>query len=433
MDVNGIEVTGFSIDSRLIQPGECFVAIKTQKADGHDYLLAAKERGAAVALVAQEDSGVDLPQVIVANPVEALGDLAKEHRQQLPHTQLVALTGSCGKTTTRQLLQSICQQAGQTHASVKSYNNHLGVPLTLLSATAKDRFIVQEMGANHPGEIQYLTKIARPDVAMITNAAAVHLSGFKSVAGVAQAKGEIFQGLSSKGTAVINADDDYADYWQTLIRDHRVITFGFASTADVRAEQIRVDDQGFAHFDLHIGGHKRKVSLQMLGAYNVMNALAASACAHALAIDIDTIHQGLEQAAPEMRRMRMLQAFNGARLIDDSYNANPKALRAAIDVLASFNSSRVLVMGDMGELGAKEQSLHQEVGVYARNQGVDRVYCVGNLTRATAKCFGAGAQHFTSKQALIRSLRSELGSDATVLVKGSFFMAMDEVINAIVK
>lgn len=431
MKIEGIAVSGFCIDSRKLQPGECFVAIKTEQADGHDYLEQAKQAGAALALVTQKNPAIDLPQKVVPDTVKALGKLAHEHRLSLPSVKLAALTGSCGKTTTRQFLECICMLEGKTHASIKSYNNHLGVPLTLLGLSQDDQFAVQEMGANHPGEIAYITNMARPNVAMITNAGPVHLEGFKSVNGVAHAKAEIYQGLVDDGTAVINADDNYASLWLSMTEKFNQITFASEHDADVMAKAIHFTDEGLGAFRLCIGDQRREVQLQMLGRHNVMNALAAAAMAHGLGICIDAIAQGLQQARAVERRMRRYPAYAGATLLDDSYNANPKAVMAAIDVLQSLEGERILVLGDMAELGDEAIAFHQRIGAYAKAHDIQHCLSIGAVAAHAAKAFGTGGLAFDDKQALLEALKKILHKQAIVLVKGSFSSGMDVVTQSI--
>jgi MurE/MurF fusion protein len=416
-----------SIDTRTLNPGDVYVAIRGVHADGHDFLNAAMSKGAAYALVEEKKGDIDLKQCLVPDTTKALGALAKQHRMAMSHITMIALTGSCGKTTTRQFIQSICEQVYKTHASIKSFNNHLGVPLTLLGIKPSHDMVVQEMGANHAGELSYLTQLVQPDVAMITNIAPVHLEGFGSLEGVARAKSEIFEGLGVHGTAVLNADDAFFETLKTHVGDKRIVTFSMQHTADVMAENSALNNNACASFDLVFGDKRYPVSLQMLGAHNVANALAAAACAYAVGIDAAKIVTGLQEAQAVERRMRVVNAVGGARLIDDSYNANPSAVMAAIDVLVQFEGLRILVLGDMGELGADATLYHAKVGAYARDHQVDQLYCVGDLTRYAVDAYGETARFFEDKTALIAHLKTSMDATTTLLVKGSLSMAMDEI------
>ncbi|MDF1759981.1 MAG: UDP-N-acetylmuramoyl-tripeptide--D-alanyl-D-alanine ligase [Coxiellaceae bacterium] len=425
-------VSGISIDTRTLQPGELYVAIHGEQLDGHDYLQQAADAGAIAAMVDHEVTPAPLPLLVVADTTTALGDMATMHRRSMP-AKVVGITGSCGKTTTRAFTDSILSLAGNTLASIGSFNNHIGVPLTLLKMTAEYQYVVQEIGTNGPGEIAELTHMAAPDVAVITLAAPVHLSGLKNLAGVANEKGFIYRGLNQQGIAIINHDDKFADQWRLMAGNHRVITFGLSDGSDIQATELQQDVQGKIQFVLHSHQGQCDVRLQMLGKHNVMNALAAAAIAYALSIDLNTIKQGLEAALPENRRLVAMPGIAGCQVIDDSYNANPTAMMAAIELLASYKPQRILVFADMGELGDEAQQYHSQVGEAARAAAIDALYCYGDLSRLTATSFGEQAYHFDDKQQLIEKLKKGLVAGATVLVKGSNSMKMNEVTQAIIK
>lgn len=418
-----------SIDSRQLMPGALFIAIRGETFDGHDYLDAAQKAGAVAAIVSQPTSS-SLPVIQVNDTHQALLDLASYWRSQF-EIPVVGVTGSCGKTTTRALLASIFSQCGSTLAAEKSFNNEIGVPLTLLRLRASHEFAVIEMGANHPGEIALLTHVVKPSVAIITNAAPAHLEGFGDIEGVACAKGEIFQGLGVDGVAVINEDDQFASYWHTLCGSRKKIGFALQHAAEVRAEHIAFDEQGRASFDLLLADERVAIKLPLMGGHNVNNALAAASAAHALGVSAVKIQAGLLAVAPEKRRLVPARGYADAMIIDDSYNANPLSVMAAIDVLKNQTGSSVLVFADMLELGEHSDELHRQIGKKASDVGISHLFCYGPLSVATAKAFGKAAQHFEDKGLLIEAVRNVLSEDVTVLTKGSNSMGMDQVTAAL--
>jgi len=339
---------------------------------------------------------------------------------------LVAITGSNGKTTTKEMIAAILSRAGKALATRGNLNNDIGVPLTLMRLDASYRHGVIEMGANHPGEIAYLVNITRPQVAVITNAGSAHLEGFGSIEGVARAKGEIYGALEADGVAVINADDAYADLWRALAAKCRVFSFGIDKPADVSAKW-QGDVHG-SHLHLHTPVGDAELNLALPGRHNVMNALAATAAALAMGVSLDGVVKGLEGLAPVGGRLQIREGINGATIIDDSYNANPVSLRAGIDVLAACQGRRYLALGDMGELGADAEQLHAEAGTYARQAGIDGVYATGPLSKGAVEAFGTGGHHFAEQQQLIAALKTELDSGVTVLVKGSRSSRMERVV-----
>jgi UDP-N-acetylmuramoyl-tripeptide--D-alanyl-D-alanine ligase len=287
------------------------------------------------------------------------------------------------------------------------------------------------LGANHAGEIAFLTHLVHPDVAIITNAAAAHLEGFGDIEGVACAKGEIFQGLSAQGVAVINADDSHADFWRQLAGSRRILTFGVKNSADVMARNIRLNEAGQARFDLVISGDSQSVQLPLMGVHNVHNALAAAAAGHALGLNLELIKAGLDSVEGEQRRLFEYKNTEGALIIDDSYNANPLSMRAAINLLAERAGERILVIGDMKELGENSLQYHQNVGVEAKTSGIEQLYCYGDLTRHAAQSFGKKAYFFSDQSELVQALKPHLRTQVTVLVKGSKSMQMDKVVAAL--
>ncbi len=422
--------TGVSIDSRTLQAGELFIALRGPNFDGHDYLQDAADKGAAGAIVSQDQPTTKLPVIKVNDTQQALTDLAIYQHQCFP-VPAIAVTGSCGKTTVRALLDSIFSQLGKTLASKKSFNNEIGVPLTLLDLDASYQYAVCELGANHVGEIARLTHMVKPTVAIITMAAPVHIEGFGSLEGVACGKGEIFQGLPADGTAVINHDDQYADYWRKLVGSKKIITFGLSAGSDVSATDIEFTSNSMPRFQLVTLQGAVAVQLNLMGEHNIMNALAAAAAAQAFNCPLEKIKLGLEATTAVGGRLVEKVGFAGATIIDDSYNANPASIRAAISILTSRQGDSILVLGDMLELGEQQDQIHHDIGVAAAEAGVKQLFCYGDLMRHAVKAFGQGGQHFASHAELINALKPSLNQQVTVLVKGSRSMQMEKISNAI--
>lgn len=418
-----VMLQGVGTDTRTLQTGQLFVALHGPNFDGHDYLAEAKAKGAAACMV--EKPVANCSALIVGDTRLALGQLARvwRHHFAMP---LVAVTGSNGKTTVKEMLASIFAQLGEVLATRGNLNNDIGVPLTLLGLDSRHSSAVVELGANHAGEIAYLTALAEPNVAVITNAASAHLEGFGTLNGVANAKGEIFQGLKEDGTAIINADDEFASLWRGLAKDKKVLSFGLQNPADIAA-QWQVGDRGS---QIHVSTPEGKVKLQLalLGEHNVMNALAAIAAAQAAGVKLTTIKAGLEAMQPVAGRLQLKAGIHGSRIIDDTYNANPASLAAAIEVLAGFTGKHILVLGDMGELGDETRELHAQAGRFARAHGVDRLYTVGPMAAAAVEAFGKEAQQCDSHEAASNVLQQELTDDVTVLVKGSRLSRMERVV-----
>ncbi len=421
--------TSVGTDSRHITPGQLFVALKGEHFDGHDYAEQALAQGAAAVALEKNSAGL-APVVMVEDSYLALGQLAAHWRAKFT-LPVLAITGSNGKTTVKEMLSAILAvQAGgleRIHATVGNLNNHIGMPLTLLKLRDTHQYAVLEMGMNHLGEIAYLSGLAKPSLALINNAGTAHLGELGSRDKIAQAKGEIFSGLSADGIAVINADDAYADYWRGLNAGKKIITFALEHAADVQASYQEKDGVYAVHLRTPSG--EIEFSLQVLGSHNVRNAVAASAAAYALGVSNEAIASGLAGFSAVKGRLQNKRAINQARLIDDTYNANPDSMKAAIDVLAHQTGEKILVLGDMGELGADAQRLHAEIGAYAKAQGLTQLYCLGDLSREMVAGFGQGARHFGDVPALVVALKPHLSSAATVLVKGSRFMKMERVVD----
>ncbi len=423
-----VEVTGVAIDTRKLQPGDLFVAIRGERADGHDYLAEAAARGAVAALVTRKVDS-ELPQVLVNDAELALGDLASAVRAQRD-VRVVGITGSNGKTTVKTLVASILSRHGRTHVSAGNYNNELGLPLTLLAMPRDTEYAVLEMGAGKPGDIAYLAAIARPDIGLVTLIAPAHLARMGSIEGVAETKGALYQALPADGIAVINADDAFASFFAGLAGARRQLRFGLEQPADVGADIVeqRVDGSRFV---LSTPQGDAEVALPLPGRHNIANALAATAVALALEVSLDTIVAGLEQVGGVAGRLRRETMAGGWTLIDDSYNANPSSMTAAIDTLLLAGGERWLVLGDMAELGAQARALHAGIGERARERGVERLFAVGPLGAATVEAFGAGGEHFDDKAALITALRGQLHAGVTCLVKGSRSAGMEQVVAAL--
>jgi UDP-N-acetylmuramoyl-tripeptide--D-alanyl-D-alanine ligase len=419
--------SGVSTDTRTLAAGNLFVALHGPHFDGHRYIEQAQQRGAAAAAVSHVVTA-DLPQLEVENTRLALGALAAHWRSRFD-LPLVAVTGSNGKTTVKEMLAAILRRCGSALVTQGNFNNDIGVPHTLFRLESGYDYAVIELGANHPGEIAYLTSLVQPVVALINNAGPAHLEGFGSVAGVARAKGELFDSAGPATTCVINTDDDYATLWRSLAAPRPVITFGLESEADVSASWQGDIDASDIQLNTPQGGASTRISLP--GRHNVMNALAAAAAALALGIDPGTIAAGLADTRPVQGRWQSQAGIAGARIVNDTYNANPASLEAGLALLATAAGEIWLVLGDMGELGQAGKQLHSDMGEAARRAGVTRLFTLGELAGLAAAAFGDGASMFDSVDDLVATLRDALHTGVTVLVKGSRAMHMERVANAL--
>ena len=420
--------TGVSTDSRGVGPGELFVALVGDRFDGHEFLRDAVESGACAAVVSSwVDAGI--PQIRVPDTQLALAQIAALNRARFTGP-LIALTGSAGKTSTKEMLAAILGECGPTLATEGNLNNEIGVPLTLLRLSPEHRFAVVEMGAGKPGDIDYLCQFAAPDIALITNVYPAHVAGMGSEQGIADTKGAIYRGVCSSGVAVINADSPYAGQWQAQSRAARVLRASASGPADVWAGDIAASADGLS-FELHTQQGSCPVHMRVPGLHNAANAVLAAAAAEAAGATLAAIARGLARVAPAAGRLRRLAATGGAQLFDDTYNANPGSMRAAIDVLAACSGRRVLVMGDMAELGDEAPRYHAEVGAHARARGIDALWAVGPLSVRAVAAFGEGGRHFGDKQALIDWARAHLGPGDVALAKGSRSSRMDTIIAAL--
>jgi UDP-N-acetylmuramoyl-tripeptide--D-alanyl-D-alanine ligase len=422
---------GLSIDTRTLQSGNLFAAIPGTRVDGHDFIDEAYSHGAKVALVTRQINSA-LPQIKVKDIAIALGELSTIWRSQF-NIPIVAVTGSNGKTTLKNMIAAIMVAAchnnpNEVLATEGTLNNHLGLPLTLARLNKNHRYAVIEMGMNHFGEIEYLTKLTQPRVAVITNAAESHLDGVGDVSGVARAKAEIFVGLAPNGVAILNRDDAFFTFWSGLIGNYAYLTFGFHPDADICATTVQNSGQALQKISLHTPSGHINIDLPLLGKHNVLNALAATASALAIGIDLAAIKEGLEQTKPAKGRLQMQTLANGVNIIDDTYNANPFSLQAALATLTTFNGKKILVLGDMKELGADSKSFHHSAGIAIRQAGIDYLFTYGELSANTAEAFGSGAHHFNEQTHLINALRPFLLNGTTILIKGSRSMCMEKVI-----
>ncbi len=421
-----IVLDSVATDSRLVESDQLFIAIKGERFDAHDFV--AELAGVAGAALVSEKINCNLSQVVVDDTLQALADLASAWRAQFIKP-VIGLTGSNGKTTLKEMIASILSQEGNVLATHGNLNNNIGLPLTLLRLREEHDFAVIEMGANHFEEIEFLTKLTRPDIAVVNNAGAAHLEGFRDLAGVAQAKGEIFIGLGTQGVAVINADDTFADYWKDSNTDREVIAFGINNQAKISGRLL--SDGGLM---IKVGNKEVRANLKLLGRHNVMNALAATAATTALGIKLETIVDGLESMLPVKGRLAPVAGINNSQILDDTYNANPDSAVAALDVLAQRKNT-IFVMGDMGELGDNTEQMHESIGEKAKQAGISRMYCLGAYSAKACDKFGDNGKSFVEMDALLNALKTDvsenLPDNVTILVKGSRTMKMERAVEAL--
>ena len=428
-----VELQSVGSDSRNIVKNQLFIAIKGEHFDGNTFASDAIKLGAAAVLVSDANTQAR-PALVVKDTRLALGALAKHWRKQFA-LPLVAVTGSNGKTTVKEMIVAILKAADKTILATQgNLNNDIGMPMTLLNLNKKHDVAVIEMGMSHLGEIDYLTRIAQPTVALINNAGTAHIGELGSRENIAKAKGEIFAGLSNDGIAVINADDDYADYWKALNVGKTIVTFGLSRPADISA--VFIEKDGLSEVQLSTPSGSVSFNLAVLGKHNISNALAASAAAVALGITNADIARGLTNMQAVYGRLQRKAGFNGAVLIDDTYNANPDSMKAAIDVLAATKSDTIFVMGDMAELGENATQMHADIGLYAKQKGIQQFFTFGDLSVKASQAFGVqgldkDAQHFSSLESLVDTLKAQMKQGVTVLVKGSRFMQMERAIKEI--
>ncbi|VUD40329.1 UDP-N-acetylmuramoyl-tripeptide--D-alanyl-D-alanine ligase [Thalassocella blandensis] len=433
--------SSISTDTRKLVRGDVFVAIRGENFDGHSCVLDAEAKG-AVGLIVERPVESGLPQLIVDNSIKALGKIGHLYRQQFAG-RVVEITGSCGKTTVKGMLREICLVAGSCIATQGNFNNQIGVPLTLFQLSQPADFAVVEAGTSEVGEICYLTSIIDPDIALVNNVMPAHVQGFGSVEAIAEEKSAIYDCGNRGCISVVNIDDDYLPTFLKHINGGKIIAFGMQQknlnlipedqlVAAVGCDTEEIDKNGCYSFNLIVGDRRQKVSLATVGRHNIRNAMAASACAFALGINIEKIAQGLASYTGDKGRMQTFQALSGAKVIDDSYNANPGSFKSAIEYLSQFKNS-ILVCGDMGELGSDAISLHEDIGRYAKNCGIARVYATGKLSAHLVESFGTPESFFSDKERLITKLKQIIDSETVVLVKGSRSAKMETVVEALRK
>jgi UDP-N-acetylmuramoyl-tripeptide--D-alanyl-D-alanine ligase len=426
-------ITAVGTDTRALMPGTLFVALRGENFDAHDFVAEAEAKGAA-ALLLHRDVDTTLPRVLCADTQEALGEFAAGMQKGRPAV-VVALTGSNGKTSVKALTQGILSRAGRTYFNPGNRNNEIGLPLAVLDAPEDAQFAIYEMGAGKPGDIAYLASIVPPQVALVNNVAPAHMERMGSLLGIAETKGAIYEALPDDGIAVINADDAFAPYFQQVVGNRRSFRFGIDNGGDVRAARILPEAAG-SRFHLQTPAGSADIVLPLPGRHNVLNALAAAALAIAAGAGFDAVVEGLQQAEPVKGRQVATRLANGATLVDDSYNANPGSVAAAIATLAQGDGEGWLVLGDMAELGPDAEALHAQIGAQARAAGLARLWTVGRLSGAASRAFGANGAHFAGQAELVDALRHGLRmhSDRArvrVLVKGSRSSAMDKVVAAL--
>lgn len=416
-----------SIDTRTIKKGELFIAISGENFDGHDYVAKAAENGAIGAIVEFPVDGVNIPQLIVGNTRLVLGKLGALNRQAF-QGKVLGITGSSGKTTVKEFIASILSKQGAVHATRGNLNNDLGVPLTLLQLTAEHEFAVIEMGASAIGEISYSVDLVKPDVSVLNNASNAHVGKFGSLENIIEAKGEIIDGLDANGAAILNLDDPSFAIWQKRAGQRKVISFAKQNNqADFYSSDLNRNRNGCQSFTLHCPVGDMNIQLNVLGQHNVSNALAAAAACYAIAIDLEVIKEGLDAQLSVKGRTNTFLALGGARVIDDSYNASPASVKAAIDLLAEFTGRKILVLGDMGELGQWAEQTHQQIGDYAKDK-IDILYGIGPLTAFAVKAFGDRARHFETKEELLKALVVHDDVNNIILIKGSRSMGMETLV-----
>ncbi|MBB5212166.1 UDP-N-acetylmuramoyl-tripeptide--D-alanyl-D-alanine ligase [Microbulbifer hydrolyticus] len=433
--VNGsVEFDAVCTDTRKLDAGALFVALRGESFDAHDFL--ADIDGKVLGVVTEKViEGSKMPQWLVADTTVALGKIGLLCREQFQGT-VIGITGSCGKTTVKEMLAAIFGQRHKVCVTRGNLNNHFGVPMTLFSLAPEDQVLIVEMGASGPNEIGYLCSIAKPQITAVNNVRPAHVEGFGSVDGIATAKGQIYTSLHTGGTAVVNADDNYANYWRGRMPEGvRTLEVGFGHQWAVHPVNVTLDASGCPSFDLVVEGVSHPVQLQLLGEHNVNNALVAAGCAFAAGIPVSEIAEGLGALVGVSGRMQSFKSKSGASVIDDSYNANPGSVSAAIELLAQREGKKIMVLGDMAELGPEADQSHREMGRLALERGIDQLFTLGTLSAAASIEFAAGhpnkQRNFSEREALIQALTPELDGNTTVLVKGSRSARMELVVQAL--
>jgi len=421
-----------STDTRSLKSGDLYLALVGENFDGNNFIDEAARAGAGSVVISRQLTS-QLPALRVADTRVAFAKIANMNRQRST-AKIIALTGSQGKTTVKEMLGSILNSSADCLATEANLNNTIGVPLTLLRLEERHQYAVIEMGANAAGEIAFSVAATEPDIALITNASSTHLEGFGSLQGVVTAKGEIIDGLKSDGVLVLNADDAYVEDWSLRAKEKRIVRFSYENAAgdsQYYASQLVEKDDGSSSFNLHAPQGEQALNIRLLGKHNVLNAVAASAVAIEAGASLVDVKEGLAKLNPVPGRLSRLLGLNGCHLIDDSYNASPGSFIAAIDVLSKLSGQKILVMGDMGELGSNADSAHRHIGKYAADAGLDALWATGEKSKLSIEAYAGKGKHFESKAELIEALIDITNSDLTVLIKGSHSTKMNEVVTAL--
>lgn len=430
--INNTRVSSIAIDSRKIEKNCIFVAFQGQQHDGHKFVKQAEESGAIAAVVEQIQPNINIPQFQVPSSLGAIRELAICFRQKI-NCPVIALTGSNGKTTVKNMLASILPKP--SFATIGNYNNQIGVPISLSHLLPEHLYAVFELGANKAGDIAYTVEMVKPTVALINNIGNAHLEGFGSEEGIAKAKGEIYAGLSPSGIAVINQDDKWHDFWKSTIGTRQIIKFALNNNPGINVftKNLELMPSGCYKFLLNISDKNLPIRLRVPGLHSVHNALAAAACAYAAGVPSADIISGLEGFIGVAGRLMQLSGKKNSLILDDTYNANLNSFKAAIKVLSAMSGERILVMGDMGELGAEEINHHQQVGYFAKESGIEKIFTLGKLSQYAADAFGKGASHFDSIEELVAAILPMIGNESKILVKGSRSAAMERVVKCLAK
>ncbi len=424
------EFSELSTDTRTLPRGALYLALQGEHFDGNSFVGQAQAQGAGAAIVAKRVES-DLPMLRVADTHKALGQIASVNRSRSNAT-VIAITGSQGKTTVKEMLGKIIGISANTLITQANLNNTIGVPLTLLQLTENHGFAVIEMGANSIGEIAYSTGVTQPDIALITNANAAHIEGFGSIEGIVKAKGEIIEGLKEDGIILLNADEAHVQQWVQLAADRRIVFFSYSNgtrTADYFATDVSLNEKGQVSFQLISPKGDCRISMNLLGQHSVLNAVAASATAMEAGASLSDVMRGLTEMKPVSGRLCPLRGINGCLMIDDSYNASPSSFFAAIDVLMSFSGRKILVVGDMKEMGVETDEAHLAVGDYARVAGVEELLAVGEKSKFIVDAYGSHGTHFIDKAHLVEACRELARPESVLLVKGSRGASMESVVN----
>lgn len=424
---SAVQFNGVTIDSRNDCSGQLFVAIKGARFDGHDYVTSAFKNGAVAALV-ESQHDCDIPQIIVADCKRAMAMLANYWRHNCDAT-VIALTGSNGKTTVKEMLHQILQKEAFTHATRGNFNNDIGLPLTLFELSREDRYAIVEMGANHPGEIANLADIAEPDIVYVNNVAAAHLTGFGSIQGVVDAKGELYAYCQSQHRALFNADEVASQQWRSICAAEQTLSCGLSATADLHGEWTPTDDGMM--LEVEYKGQTKRTTINVFGEHNARNALAAISIAVIARVEFETAVQNLNGFEPVKGRLQMMQGPNYSRLIDDSYNANPDSLAAGIKVLCSLKGEPWLALGDMGELGSEAEDLHKKAAEVAKQHGVEKLFGIGPMSCIASELFGDSGYCFDNIKDSATVIRALLHQDVNLLIKGSRSAGMDQLVKAL--